>query len=100
MFPGKSIEQCRKRWVNKHDPHIKHERWAPEEDQIINALFHQLGGKWQKIAKYLQGRPPEAVKNRYYSVIRKKGGSSSGYENPTPLAESEVDAMLNLAPPP
>jgi hypothetical protein len=65
-----------------------------------------MGGKWQKIARYLQGRPPEAVKNRYYSVIRKKQqsdpdsslpSSSSGlaHDQQNPSID-EIDAMLNL----
>jgi hypothetical protein len=35
-------------------------------------LFHRFGGKWRKIAKFITGRHPDAIKNRYYSVLRKK----------------------------
>ena len=34
-------------------------------------MFGQIGSKWSKISKKLKGRPENAVKNRFYSFIRK-----------------------------
>jgi hypothetical protein len=31
-----------------------------------------LGGKWKKISRNLPGRTSDSIKNRYYSVIKRK----------------------------
>ena len=31
----------------------------------------EIGPKWSEISKYLQGRPENMVKNRFYSHIKK-----------------------------
>jgi hypothetical protein len=41
---------------------------------MILALFGKYGGKWKKIALQMPSRHPDAIKNRYYSVIRRKVG--------------------------
>jgi hypothetical protein len=58
--------------MTKHDPNFKHRRWTPEEDRIIVEQFNKLGGKWIKIATFLNNRSSIAIKNRYYSVLRKR----------------------------
>lgn len=71
-MPNKSITSIQKRWTNRHDPNIKKARWTEEEDSMILSLYEQHGGNWKKIAKSLTGRPPDAVKNRFYGSIKKK----------------------------
>jgi hypothetical protein len=71
-MPYKSITSIQKRWTNRHDPNIKKARWTEEEDSLLLSLFEQLGGNWRKIAKRLTGRPPDAIKNRFYGSIKKK----------------------------
>jgi hypothetical protein len=58
--------------MTKHDPNFKHRKWAPEEDRIIIEKFNKLGGKWIKISTFLNNRSSIAIKNRYYSVLRKR----------------------------
>jgi hypothetical protein len=35
-------------------------------------MFNRFGGKWIRISSYLKKRSPTAIKNRYYSVIRRQ----------------------------
>ena len=46
-------------------------RWTPEQDQTIIDMYLTHGGNWKKIAEKV-GRPVDAVKNRYYSSLKKK----------------------------
>jgi len=71
-MPNKSVSSIKKRWTNRHDPNVKKARWTEEEDSLILSLYEQLGGSWKKIAKRLTGRPPDAIKNRFYGSIKKK----------------------------
>ena len=71
-MPNKSITSIQKRWTNRHNPTIKKAKWTEEEDSLILSLYEKLGGNWKKISKSLTGRPPDAVKNRFYGSIKKK----------------------------
>ena len=71
MLPGKSASQVEKRWSSRHNPDVSHEKWSPEEDRVIEILYRLFGGKWKKISKNLPGRTSDAIKNRFYSVIKR-----------------------------
>lgn len=71
VISGRNGKQCRERWCNHLDPSIKKGGWSPEEDVIIFNVFQTIGPKWAFIAKYLQGRTENSIKNRFYSTIRK-----------------------------
>jgi hypothetical protein len=40
-------------------------RWPPEEDSIVTQKSHRIGPKWVEIAKLLDGRTGNDVKNRW-----------------------------------
>lgn len=91
-FPGKSPSQVSKRWVNKLDPNIKKTRWTIDEDDIVVNLVCKLGHNWKEISKHLEGRPPDAIKSRFYSNLKKR------YQEINQGIEQEVDpdSFLNL----
>jgi hypothetical protein len=78
LLPGKTAKQIEKRWINRHDPKYVHRQWTDQEDFVIQTLYKKFGGKWVKIAKHLPGRHSDAIKNRYYSVIRKRLNKQKG----------------------
>lgn len=68
---GRSGKQCRERWLNNLNPDLKKGGWTEEEDEAIFQLYQQYGSSWSKIAKSMPGRTENAIKNRFYSTLRK-----------------------------
>ena len=71
IIVGRSGKQCRERWFNNLNPIVKKGNWTIEEDDLIFKLYMQYGSSWSKIAKHLNGRTENSIKNRFYSTIRK-----------------------------
>ncbi|CAD8068373.1 unnamed protein product [Paramecium primaurelia] len=70
-FPNILSKQIRERYINKINPEINTGPWTEIEDATLFKLYQQYGGKWSLISSYLQGRPENMVKNRFYCYIRR-----------------------------
>jgi hypothetical protein len=70
-LPGRLGKQARERWYNHLDPTLNKEPWSLEEDKKLMELQKVMGNRWCEIAKMLQGRSENAVKNRWNSAKRK-----------------------------
>ena len=58
---------------NQIDPTIKREAWSEEEDMIIvRERTQSAPTPWVAIAALLQGRPDNAIKNRWNSTLRRR----------------------------
>lgn len=71
LLVGRTSKQCRERWFNHLNPDVKKTSWSAEEDELIYELFQQYGSSWSRIAKMVPGRTDTAIKNRFYSTLRK-----------------------------
>mmetsp|Transcript_32536 Transcript_32536/g.32263 ORF Transcript_32536/g.32263 Transcript_32536/m.32263 type:complete len:243 (+) Transcript_32536:94-822(+) len=68
---NKTGKQCRERWNNHLDPAISKEPWSEKEEEIMVDFQKKYGNCWSEMAKVLPGRTENAIKNRFYSKLRK-----------------------------
>ncbi|KAL3897463.1 MAG: hypothetical protein SGPRY_013049, partial [Prymnesium sp.] len=76
QLKGRTGKQCRERWHNHLDDSVKKEPWTVAEERMLLELQRHFGNRWSDIAKYLNGRTDNAIKNHWNSVLR-KGASIS-----------------------
>ncbi|OAD00559.1 Homeodomain-like DNA binding domain-containing transcription factor, partial [Mucor lusitanicus CBS 277.49] len=70
MLPGRTDDQCAKRWRESLDPSIDRSEWTPAEDTLLMAKYEEYGSQWQKIAFFFDGRPGLHCRNRWRKLQR------------------------------
>jgi len=74
QLPGRTGKQVRERWLNHLCPGIRRAPWSTEEDRIIKSQRKKIGNRWALIAQLIKGRSDNAVKNRYYTTLKRREG--------------------------
>jgi hypothetical protein len=69
-IPGRSVRECRERWLNYHAGKTRSEPWTPEEDELLIEKVNELGRRWGAMAPFFDGRSVTNIRNRWYQHLR------------------------------
>ena len=71
-LPGRIGKQCRERWHHHLNPNVVKKKWTLGEDQKIVRLYHKYKTRWSEIARHVDGRTDNQIKNRFNSNLKKR----------------------------
>ncbi|CAD8085271.1 unnamed protein product [Paramecium sonneborni] len=99
FMEGRSSKQIRERFLNNLDPEINRSKFTVQEDQIILEQYRIYGPKWSEIAKMLDRRPENQVKNRFYSHIKRVSMLEEKSDDENSDVDSSKSEQAHIPPP-
>lgn len=73
---GRCGKQCRERWINILNPKVKKGNWSEKEQLVIFGQLCSFRTSWSSMTDVLEGRTENAIKNYFYSSLRRLKSSS------------------------
>ncbi|CAI2171570.1 19616_t:CDS:2 [Funneliformis geosporum] len=89
FIPGRTDDQCAKRWKECLDPDIDHTEWTSTEDNLLISKYDEFGSQWQQIAQFFPGRPGLHCRNRWRKIQRLKKANK----------DHTMDMVINIITP-
>ncbi|KAI9864973.1 MAG: hypothetical protein M1824_004071 [Vezdaea acicularis] len=100
LIGSRSPKQCRERYHQNLKPTLNHEPISPEEGILIERLVGEMGKRWAEIARRLNGRSDNAVKNWWNGGMnRRRRLVGRRGENPHQAEFDEKKESLSFARP-
>lgn len=97
-MPGRNRKQLREHFINYLKKETSEKCFTPSEDMLILKLVEQNGREWSKISDLMPGRAPQAIKNRYYSKLRRKNKEQTCLQITRGIPHIKSEANLESAP--
>lgn len=71
LIPGRTDDQCSKRYNDVLDPKIsgRLREWKPDEDEKLLNLVNVHGTQWRNISKQMEGRTGLTCRNRWRKLV-------------------------------
>lgn len=77
LLGSRTPKQCRERYHQNLKPSLNHDPITPEEGALITKLVLEMGKRWAEIARHLNGRSDNAVKNWWNGGQNRKRRTSA-----------------------
>jgi hypothetical protein len=87
---GRNAKQCREHWTNCLNPNLIKGYWSVEEDLLIMHFYEKCDGSWKRIIPLFQNRTENAIKNRFFSQLRKIATQNLNSSNKKNIAKIKL----------
>lgn len=87
---NRTPRQCRERYVDYLSDELNKEPFSEIEDESLMEKYNEFGNDWGKICTFFPGRRRKHVKNRIFTLVRRKNKRTEKIlkQNPNPIEEN------------